>query len=299
MIWAQVAGGFGQPGNGDSKQPQPYILIGESGKGVEQTARDLIGNLFMANFEIAGKYHPAADPDRYVIVVTNSNLLRIAREGGPFGGLLATVRIAINRKDKFTYITCQDPIYWGNAFLGDRYDDLEKYIKTFRRDLLSAMPRLRGKFNRNFGVPYNRPLREADIRSYHYRRRSAALNDALVLATAADHQEAVKLVEKALIRSPEISSVYRQEAPRAELTLFGFTSGSSATDSAILKLLENADMNYTASLPLEILVVGNRIITLPITYRLPLSAPAIDKRAFRKIRKMEARLITALEGAFQ
>ena len=92
-----------QPASPQDMGPlQPYFLIGESGKSVERTAKELIGRLFMRNIEILGKYHPAGDPHRYVIVVTGPNLLAVAGRGKETGGYLAAMRIAITEVGELT-----------------------------------------------------------------------------------------------------------------------------------------------------------------------------------------------------
>ncbi len=267
--------GRGQPEQ--SAVLQPYLLVGESGQSVERTAKTLIGRLFMQDFEILAKYHPANDQDRYILVISHARLRRAVQSGGRAAALALVMRIAIHARGEMTYISIQEPRYWGNAFLQDDYPAAAEHIENFRRKLLAVMPKLRGRFNRSYGGHYTKPLTADDLRTYSYKRRSEGLADLAPLAVFDSFDEAVAAVEEKLGAAPGYNLVFKVQVPGREQMLFGVAISAEPGDSALLALPVPDDPDLTASLPLELLLADNTVYMLPIRYRAPLAAPGDPK----------------------
>lgn len=268
----------------DTRPLEPYILIGESGKSVKLTAKELIGRLFMRNIEILGKYHPAGDPNRYVIVVTDPNLLAVASSRKETAGYLAAMRIAITRVGELTYVSCQEPEYWAQAYLQEDYPAVADQLATFRRKLLRAMPKMRGRFMRPYGGNAARPLTPAKLRTYHYRRRTESLEDVITLATFNSFEEAVAAMKTGLEASPTLEAVFEVAVPGKQVRLYGISLEGNLGEQWILDLLEVDQFRHTCALPYELLVTGNRVVMLPVRYRLPLHSPSMTKKNFRKLK---------------
>ena len=281
----------------DSNHLEPYILIGESGRSIERTASDVIGRLFMRNFEILGKYAPANDPGRFVIVVTNRDLLKAVQGSKPAAAFTAAVRIAITGDGEMTYVSCQNPDYWANALLQEDYLSAADQIARFKQELLGAMPRLRGRFNRPFGGSRNRPLTPEGLRTYRFRRRAESFDDRVTLASFNSFEEAVAAIEKRLADSRELTKVFEKTVPGRQVKLYGLALGGDAGEKRILALLDTGKIKCTASLPYEMLVLENRVVMLPVRFRLPLSFPDMDRKTYRRLNALEGditRLMRAL-----
>ncbi len=270
---------------------QPYLLVGESGQSVERTAKTLIGRLFMQDFDILAKYHPANDPDRYVLVISHNRLRRAVETGGQTAALALVMRIAIHAREEMTYISIQEPRYWGNAFLQDDYPAAAEHMENFRRLLLGVMPRLRGRFNRSYGGHYTRPLTAGDLRKYRFKRRSEGLDDLTPLVTFGSFSEAVLAVEEKLGAAPGCDLVFKVQVPNREQMLFGVAISAEPGETELLTLPVPDEPDLTASLPLELLLADNTVYMLPIRYRVPLAAPGIEKRTFRRLKSLQADFI--------
>ncbi len=281
------AGRTAAPRPQDSNYPEPYILIGESGRNVKRTASDIIGRLFMRNFEVLGKYAPAGDPGRFVIVVTNRDLLSAVQGSKPAAAFAAAVRIAITREGEMTYVSCQNPDYWANACFQEDYLSAAEQIARFKQDLLAAMPRMRGRFNRPFGNRGGRPLTHEALRNYRFQRRAESLDDLVTLATFNSFEEAVAAIEKRLAASRLITKVFEMTVPERQVMLFGLALGGDSGEKRIVTLLEGDKMKRTAGLPYEILVSENRVVMLPVRFRLPLSFPDMDRKTYSRLKVLE------------
>ncbi|UCH63676.1 MAG: hypothetical protein JSU77_04305 [Fidelibacterota bacterium] len=281
------AGRTAAPRPQDSNYLEPYILIGESGKSVKRTASDIIGRLFMQNFQILGKYAPADDPGRFVIVVTNPDLLNAVQGSKPAAALAAVVRIAITREGEMTYVSCQNPDYWASACLQEDYLSAAEPIALFKQDLLAAMPRMRGRFNRPFGNSQGHPLTAEALHDYRFQRGAESLNDLVNLAIFDSFEGAVAAIEKRLAASRLITKVFGMTVPGRQVMLFGLALGGDSGEKRILTLLDADRLKRTASLPYELLVSGNRVAMLPVRFRLPLSFPDMDRKTYRRLEALE------------
>lgn len=276
---------------------QPYILVGESGRNLARTSRDLVQRLFLHNYRLLGRYHPGGDISREVLVVTHPALLAAAGIGPPAGLLAAVCRIALESKGGLTYIRMQNLPYWGQAWYGDHYPAVATALEAFQRSLLAAMPPMRGQFNRYYGGAA-RPLEPAQLRTYQYRRRSEGLGDWRVLARFGSQADAVESTEQALGQAEGIAKVFSLSAPDGTAQLFGFALSGDPDDGEILTLLDDEQLRHVPSLPYELLIHDGQVMVLPLRYRLPLGSPGMDRRTFRRLKKLQDRWFEKLDTLF-
>ena len=272
---------------------EPYILVGESGRSGERTASDIIGQLFMRNHQILGRYNPAGDPNRFVIVVANRYLLPTVAEYQPTVAFAVATRIAVTQEDDLTWVSYQNPEYWANALYQEDYPAVSAGILAFKQDLMEIMPRMRGLLNRPFGGSSGQPLTPEALRTYRYNRQSESLDDLVVLAEFNSFDEALATVDNRLADSQELSKVFELTVPGLDARLYGIALGGETGDQEIIALLEEGGLERSASLPYELLVLENKVVMLPVRYRLPLSFPAMDRDVYNQVEILEQN-ITAL-----
>lgn len=262
---------------------KPYILVGESGKSVRKTVDSIVGSIFMEDeIEILGKYHPMEDPDRFVIVVSNQDLLEAVSLGKPTSGFAAVIRIAITKQGEMTYISVQNPVYWGNVFFQEDYLKIEKHLATFQKKLMKSMPRLRGRFNRLFGSAEG--ITPEKLQHYRYGFRMPYFEEMIELETFSDFDEAKKIIEKNLESSHVLIKIFEKEIPVKNVKLYGIGLRGPKGESSFFPTIDTGDWKHTASLPLELLVVDNKVMMLDGKFRIPVSFPDMSKKTFKKIR---------------
>ncbi len=280
-----------------SEKPiQPYIVIGESGKSVQRTAKSMVGKFFMNDIKIIGRYYPLDNDSVHIMVVTVPALQRAVKDMGPVA-LLATVqRIAIVASGEMTYLTMQNPVWWGNAYLGEHFLEAEPAFKRFTETIMKSMPRLRGRFNIHSGNSKT-PLYEDGLWDYRYSRRSESLLDTVTLAQFDSYAAAVMATEIGLNREDGIDEVFHIEHTHKDAKLYGISLGGSIDNAAFIDRLPVDKPLYYPALPLEILVDGNRVVMLAPRFRIALSGPALEKKAYRKLKKFQSALISEVKGA--
>ncbi|MFC1484254.1 hypothetical protein ACFL5M_03615 [Candidatus Neomarinimicrobiota bacterium] len=273
---------------------EPYILLGESGKSVDITAKKIIGRFFMQNIEVLGKYSPANDPDRYVLVVTHPELQKAVRSDHPASAFTAVIRIGITTEGQMTYVSCQNPEYWANAFLQETYVEYADNFICMKGYLLDAMPKMRGRFRRTFGGNQVDGLTLEEVRQYQYNRRAESLENVITLIRFDSYQQAVANLDQRMETSISIEKVFELEFPEQEFKLIGIALKNPPLERRILEQLDSDKLKRTASLPLEILVEGKRVLMLSPRYRLPLSFPDLDRKSFRQLKKLQQELMQTL-----
>lgn len=275
---------------------EPYILLGESGQSIDITARKMIGQFFMRNIEVLGKYSPAGDPDRHVLVVTHPELQQAIRLDRPASALASVVRIGITVEGQMTYVSCQNPNYWANAFLKETYLEYAESFARFKGYLIKALPKMRGSFHRGFGGRQGDGLTAEEIRQYRYSNRSDGLEDMIILAQFETYQQATETLSQSMDASTAIEKVFDLEYPSQELKLIGIALKNPQLEQRIFDQLDNDKLKHTACLPLEVLIVGNQVRMLSPRYRLPLSFPDLDRKSFRQLKKLQQELIQNLSA---
>lgn len=278
------------------KPIQPYIIIGESGKSVRSTAKSMVGEFFMADIKIIGRYDPLNNDAVHIMVITIPALQATLKNRGPFALLAAVQSIAIIASNEMTYITMQNPLWWGNAYIGENFLQVESAVSRFTETIIKSMPRLRGSFDRYTGGNPKASLYEDGLWDYRYSRRSESLLDTVTLAQFDSYAAAVTKTEKGLDRANGISEVFHLEHTHKEAKLYGISLGGSIDNVALLDHLPIDKPPYYPALPLEILVDGNRVVMLAPRFRIPLSGPALDKKGYRKLKKFQSALIAEVKG---
>ena len=260
---------------------QPYIIIGESGKSISGTEDDIVESFFMKNIDILGKYHPAGDKNRLVLVVSNGDLIRAVQKGKPSAGFLAAIRIAITREDDMTYVSCQNPEYWGNVYFQEDYLAVRKHILKFREKLFRAMPKMRGRFNWQFGC--EKGCTPEKMRHYRYMFGMPYFEDMVELAEFDSYADAVATVENNFSQSEFCTKVFEKEIPGKNVKLYGVGLGGDRGEGRFISILDVADIKHPAFLPYEMLVIENKVYMLSGRFRIPVSFPDMTLRTFMKL----------------
>ena len=287
--------------NGQTRDPRglaPYVLVGETGKPLDRSLKAVVGKLFLADFEVVGKYSPADDPSQVLLIVSHRKLTNII-DGGPVTGYLGGVlRILVFEKGEFTYIVCQDPQYWLNVYFGAEYPSIEKRVQSVRRDLLKSMPKLRGRFMQPYAPRTNDPHDFADLRQYRYDKRAPDVTGLFVIKEFDSHATAVSTIADYFAETDAGSLIFKKEYTEGKSILYGINFDGLGSDQELLSNLPADDLNYSAALPYELLLNGYTLYALPLSLRLPLSAPAMSKKQFKKVKKLERRFNQRLADIF-
>lgn len=264
-----------------SKEQKPYILAVESSNSISEVTQSLKANLNKNKFKILGEYMPANDKSRYVIVVTNDDLLSAVKKFDGLRAFASATRIAITKEKGKVLVSYLNPIYWGNAYFQDDYDKIKGKISSLAKKLKKATSIKGTKKYKQFGSEDG--IDEDDLRDYHYMISMPYFEDVVELAKFKSHKDAVNKIEKNLKKNNNTKKVYRIDVPGKNLTLFGVGLSGKKGESNFLPTIDIDRPRKTAFLPYELLVNGNKVIMLHGRYRIAVSFPDLGMVTFTKI----------------
>ena len=260
---------------------KPYILGAESSKTIKETVAALKTNLKSNGFKVVGEYMPAKDKNRYVVVVTNNDLLSAVKQFGGLRGFAAAIRLGVTKEKGKVLVSYINPYYWGNAYFQDDFDKVKGNYNKIAANLKKSMKGLGTVKNKPFGSEDG--IEPDDLRDYHYMIMMPYFEDVNELKTFKSHKEAVNTIEKNLKNNKDLLKVYRIDIPGKELKLYGIGIFGKDGEAYFLPRIDFGNPRHTAFLPYELLVNGKEVVMLHGKYRIAISFPDLSMGTFMKI----------------
>lgn len=260
---------------------RPYIYGAKSKSSIKTIANELETKLKSQSFTILGKYRPADDANRYVIVIGSSYLDKAVRKTKGLTAFASSLRIAITNEGGLRKITYTNPYYWGNAYFRDDYPKVESEYKIVFSRLISVMKKTGEYVGVYFGSEDG--IEIDDLREYQYMMGMPEFDDVVELKEFDSYEKAVSTIDKNLKTSKNLSLVYKKEIAGSDLCVYGIALSGSEGESHFLPVIDISEPKHTAFLPYEILVKGDEVVMLHGRYRIALSFPDLTMSTFTKI----------------
>ncbi len=267
-----------------SKVYQPYTIGIITDKTIEEVKPMVKEKLSTNGFKILGSYSPAKDNNRFVIIVTDENLLNSVKAVGGLTGFASSFRIAFTRDDdsKKTTISYMTPDYWGLAYFRDDFEKVKpNYVKLNNsiKKVITGFGDFDGKeFGSEEGVDAD------DLEDYQYMFGMPEFDDTDELMEFENYKAAVDKIDgnfKKGIQNLEL--VYSIEIPEQNLKLYGIGLSGETGEEHFLPLIDISKPKHTAFLPYEILVKDNIVHMLHGKFRIALSFPDLSMGTFMEI----------------
>lgn len=262
---------------GQTDDLQPYLEYAYQGTDIEAASEDIAGRIEAAGLRFLGRYAPADDPGRMIIVVTGDDLISAVAASAPTTGFALAMRVAITRQDGQLVLSSQNPPYWGNAYFQDGYPAVAGRIEAFAATLAGAL----GGSGMGFGSAED--LSDKDLRRYHYMFGMPYFKDMVKLAKFPSFDEAVAAIEANLAASQVASKVFQVQVPDKTVRLYGIALGGERGESRFVPIIDFGERKHTAFLPYGLLVMDGEVVMLHGRFRIALSFPDLTMGTFSKI----------------
>lgn len=261
---------------------KPYIVGFETSESVSATQEKVVAQLEQNGIKVVGKYQPANDKNRAIIVISSSELESAIKKIGGLTGFAATLRVGITNENGKTLVSYTNPIYWGNAYFRADYDKVSSNYSAINEHLEKAM-KTSGEFSgKAFGSKQG--LVAKDIRKYHYMMAMPYFEDVVELGQFESNAKAVAKIDANIKKGiPNVKLVSKITIPGKELTLYNFALSGEKGESKFLPIIDISQPKHTAFLPYEVLVSGNSVLMLHGRYRIAVSFPDLTMGTFTKI----------------
>ncbi len=248
------------------KATQPYYWLGESNKTVSILTAEVTKLLLKSDFEVLGMYHPDDNKNLGVIVFTCDELTSMATSVADKGAFGAMLKIGVIGKGKTTKITFLNPYYVNYAYYGTGTNKLEALKMTSVTDSLvkNALQPLLNKMEY-----YGRDIPNEELKDYQFLPTMPRYEDVIELNEFDEYLEAVATIKTNLLKGVANSQlVYELAFHDKEITVFGVSFNGK--DNPDQQMLDFMGVDCITSMPVEILVQGQKAYMLSGRYRIPL-----------------------------
>jgi len=261
---------------------KPYVLGAECSKGLTESKALVKTNLKSAGFKILGEYQPAKDASRWVIVISNTDLISAVKKEKGLTGFAAALRVALTVEGGKVKVSYTNPKYWGNAYFRDDFPKVSSLYNSFDNKLIAAMKKSGKYVGKQFGSKEGVTI--DDIRDYQYMFGMPDFDDVIELGDFSSFAAAKQKVEANLKKGISgLKLVYSIEIPGTELKLYGIALTAADGEKDFLPKIDLGTQKHTAFLPYEILVKGDEVVMLHGRYRIALAFPDLAMLTFKKI----------------
>lgn len=262
---------------GYGQRLKPYTLASKSTESMEQVKAKTKESLKTAGFDILGEYRPAADIDRYLIVISSPDLIAAVKQIGNLTGFASALRVGITKEGETVIVSYTTPAYWANAYFQDNYTKVAMHINK----VTAALGKAIGKQS-TFGSEEGETI--DDLREYQYMMGMPEFDDTEELADFDSYQAAVAHIDKKLKEGvSNVAKVYEIEVPGKQLKLYGIALKGTTGEEQFLPIIDGSTPKHTCFLPYEILVMGEEVHMLHGRFRIALSFPDLTMMTFSKI----------------
>lgn len=248
------------------KAIQPYYWMGESNKTVGVLTAEVTKLLLKSDFEVLGMYHPDGNKNLGVIVFTCDELTSMATSVADKGAFGAMLKIGFISKGNTTNITLLNPYYVNQAYFGTGTNKDEALEMTSLTDSLVKKALLPLLTKMEY---YGSDIPNEELKDYQFLPTMPRYEDVIELNEFDEYLEAVATIKNNLLKGIANSQlVYELAFHDKEITVFGVSfNGKNNLDKQMIDLM---GVDCITSMPVEILVQGNKAYMLSGRYRIPL-----------------------------
>ncbi len=269
---------------------RPFVLGSISeGTDINAKANEVKQALISQGFRVLGEYD--INPDARVIVVTNDDLLKLAKSHKR-AAYIAPWRVAVAKDKKGRIqVSYANPYYLKHAY----------HIKGSIEPVANKLKLALG-WEKDFGS--KKGLTAKDLEGYHYTFGMEYFDEPYELKEYKSHAEAVKAVEEGLKAGKGgLSKVYRLDIPGTDVTVFGVAmdgkkgGNRQMDDNFQMQVVDFQDLRTVAYFPYELAVIGNKVEAPHMRFRMAIHHPDLKmfgEHSFKKLMSSPA----AIEDAF-
>jgi hypothetical protein len=261
---------------------QPYILAGETGKSLNETISMIKKSFFMKDqIDIIGEYNPKLENKSHILILSNSNIDKAIELGNEFTAISSVFRLAVFKKGERTYISYQNPKYWGNLYFQNNYNSVKDYLNEFEKQLINSLPKMRRVFNQQYGS--HQSFTEKNLQNYHYMFGMEYFDDNILLGEFKSFIEAISIIDNNLEDSKNCNKVFEKELPNKEIKLYGIELSGKKGENHFMPIIDKSKYSHISCLPYEIIVIKNKVYMLHGRFRIAASFPDLTMVTFGKI----------------
>lgn len=260
---------------------KPYILAGVQDGELAPVKDAVRAQLIASGFELAGEYAPAGEEGLWVFCVTKADLKSAIAQAGGLRGFAAVLRVGLCQTEAGVEVSYTDPLYWGNAYWGKDFDDVQMVYTALSENFKTALAKLTTPRFESFGS--EKGISAKKLQRYHYMMSMPYFDDVVELDKGSNFAEVLEGIRSRAAESVDVDVVYELVFPDEKMALIGTALTGESGESLFLPKIDIGTPRHVPFLPYELLVLGDRVVSLHGKYRIALSFPDLTMGTFMKI----------------
>ncbi|HSG67375.1 MAG TPA: hypothetical protein VK994_01615 [Bacteroidales bacterium] len=228
-------------------------------------------------FDVIGAYHPAANPDLYVLCYTRKDLADITLDFKDRGALASVLKVGLKKNGENIVVSMINPEYIFYAYLYEGIDPYVGQLTGIAKEIKLAMSDVGSDFE-----PFGGAQTRDDLEDYHYKVMMPYFTDPEELAEYGSFEEGLAEIRKNLeAKKGSTIKVYEVVYPESKVAVFGI--GLLDPEEGEAEFLPVIGDDHIAALPYEIILQEKELTMLPGRYRIALHWPELTMGTFMKI----------------
>ncbi len=255
----------------------PYFKVADFDMEMADVATKIKDAINTGGFEVIGEYHPAENPDLYVICYTNEELRNLSVSFKDRGALASVLKVGLVKKDGKVVASIINPEYMFIAYWGTQMEENQESVVTAMSESAKAIFAKMGKL-----TPFGGELEKDDLVKYHYKVMMPYFDDPDELGHYQTFEEGLKTIQNNLSNGKgNTVKVYEQIFPNKKVAVFGV--GLENKEDGEAHFLPIIGEDHIANMPYEIILQENEASMLAGKYRIALYWPDLTMGTFMKI----------------
>lgn len=272
----------------------PYIRVAEKAGPMKDVVDQVTRVLEGGGYEVIGQYQPGENPDLFVLVFTNDELISFTRELKDRGMLAAAMKVGFQETEEKISVSIVNPEYLFYAYFQEKMNDVSFNSDALEisRQILHTMGSV-GSLRENFGGD----LSAEKLMKYRYMAGMPNFEKAVSLAEFNSYDQGLVAIRNGLSEKENIFQVYEIVCDSKETAVFGI--GMKDKEKGEAHFLPIIGESHVAAMPYEIILQGNEVTMLHGRFRFALHWPELTMGTFMKIKSSPGDVEDAMKLIFE
>jgi len=272
----------------------PYIQVAKKTGPMKDVVAQVTTVLEEGGYEIIGQYQPGENPDLYVLVFTNVELISFTRELKDRGMLAAAMKVGFQKNEDMITVSVVNPEYLFYAYFREKMDDssFNSAALKISSEVMQVMKGV-GSLQESFGGD----VRIDKLKKYRYMAGMPNFGKAVSLAEFDTYDQGLVAIRKGISGQENIIKVYEIICDSKETAVFGF--GINDAEKGEAHFLPIVGESHVAAMPYEIILQDNKVSMLHGRYRFALHWPELTMKTFTKIMSSPGDVEDAMKSIFE
>lgn len=271
----------------------PYVKLASYEGPINEAVGTVITLLEEEGYEIIGQYQPGDNPELYVLVFTNDDLIALCQQSADRGMLAAAMKVGFQKNDGKIDVSLVNPEYLFYAYFKDKMDD-----PSFNAEALEISLQVKGFMGEDsLQEPFGGDLKVDKLVKYRYMAGMPNFGKAVSLAEFDSFDEGLATIREGLSRNGSTPKVYEIVSINKEIAVFGI--GLEDAEKGEAHFLPIIGESHVAAMPYELILQGNEVTMLHGRFRFALHWPELTMKTFTKIMSSPGDVEDAMKSLFE